>query len=89
MVDGFFFNRLCEIAKRLRRKTTKPFGGLQLVVTGDFFQLPPVTKNGREPIFAFESAAWNETLHHTINLVQVFRQTDQGMVHIKISNTIY
>lgn len=80
MVDGFLFNRLYEIAKRLRRKTTKPFGGLQLVVTGDFFQLPPVTKNGHEPIFAFESAAWNETLHHTINLVQVFRQTDQAFV---------
>lgn len=50
----------------------------QVVVTGDFFQLPPVTKNGQEPVFAFESSAWLDTIEHNMNLKRVFRQKDSG-----------
>ncbi|CAO3570385.1 unnamed protein product [Mortierella alpina] len=41
MVDGVLFDKLEEIARRVK-KNDKPFGGIQLIVTGDFFQLPPV-----------------------------------------------
>lgn len=47
---------------------------LKLVVTGDFFQLPPVC-NG-EVFFAFESEAWKSCIEHTITLSKVFRQKD-------------
>ncbi|EEB92484.1 hypothetical protein MPER_08997, partial [Moniliophthora perniciosa FA553] len=85
MVDGLLFEQLAEIATKLRKKTDRPFGGLQLVVTGDFFQLPPVTKNNQEPTFAFESPAWKRTLEHTINLTQVFRQKDSTLIPAFIS----
>ena len=49
----------------------------QLIVTGDFFQLPPVMKNA-EAKFAFEAQLWHEIIEHTFNLTKVFRQTDQG-----------
>ena len=49
----------------------------QVIVTGDFFQLPPVMKGG-DPKFAFEAELWNATIKHTFNLTKVFRQTDQG-----------
>ena len=49
---------------------------IQLVVTGDFFQLPPVTKSGEEPFFAFESEAWKKCIDHTVTLTQVYRQKD-------------
>lgn len=74
MVDAEFFDTLDAVARRIRRKTRLPFGGLQLVVTGDFFQLPPVSKNDTAR-FCFEATAWSH-MHHTINLSKVFRQKD-------------
>ena len=50
----------------------------KIVVTGDFFQLPPVQKGGGQPTFAFEAQMWNETISASVNLTQVFRQKDQS-----------
>ena len=50
---------------------------LQIIVTGDFFQLPPVKKSGPTK-FAFEAEMWAETMKHTFNLTKVFRQHDQS-----------
>lgn len=49
----------------------------QLVVTGDFFQLPPVNNNKRIK-FAFEATTWNEVVRRKLTLTKVFRQKDQG-----------
>lgn len=50
---------------------------VKLVVTGDFFQLPPVNKGG-EPNFVFEAETWKEAIHKSINLTKVFRQRDES-----------
>jgi ATP-dependent DNA helicase PIF1 len=50
------------------------------VVTGDFFQLPPVTKHNKSPTFAFEALTWGETVSASVNLTKVFRQRDQTFV---------
>ncbi|KAN0079812.1 PIF1-like helicase domain containing protein [Tylopilus felleus] len=80
MLDGHLFNTLAELADRLRNKMNKPFGGIQLVVTGDFFQLPPVCKG--EVFFAFESNAWKSCIEYTITLGKVFRQKDNHFVSL-------
>ena len=41
MIDGMFFEALDQIGRVVRGQSTKPFGGIQLVLSGDFFQLPP------------------------------------------------
>ncbi|GAA6043372.1 hypothetical protein JCM8097_005287 [Rhodosporidiobolus ruineniae] len=86
MVDGILFDKLAAIAAALKKRAGKnapavgkPFGGIQLVVTGDFFQLPPVTK-GTTPTFAFEAKAWKQCIDHTVNLTQVFRQKDTEFI---------
>jgi ATP-dependent DNA helicase PIF1 len=75
MVDGDLFDKLEEIARRIRNNG-RPFGGIQLVVTGDFFQLPPVPENGREAKFAFAAASWTTCIQHTVLLTNIFRQRD-------------
>lgn len=70
----------------------EPWGGLQLIVVGDFFQLPPVPagqdqllsmspnepdlKIGRQGCYAFESYAWMNSGFETVELVQVHRQAE-------------
>ncbi|GHJ87381.1 hypothetical protein NliqN6_3783 [Naganishia liquefaciens] len=78
MVDGELFDKLNKVGQKLRKKL-KPFGGIQLVVTGDFFQLPPVNKGG-EPNFVFEAETWEEAIDKSINLTKVFRQRDETFV---------
>ena len=77
MVDGDLFDKLEGIA-RIIRNNGRPFGGIQLVITGDFFQLPPVPDYGKISKFAFDAGTWNTSIEHTIGLTQVFRQKDPG-----------
>ncbi|KAL2313437.1 ATP-dependent DNA helicase pfh1 [Schizosaccharomyces pombe] len=79
MVDAELMDKLEEVA-RVIRKDSKPFGGIQLVLTGDFFQLPPVPENGKESKFCFESQTWKSALDFTIGLTHVFRQKDEEFV---------
>lgn len=72
MVDGILFTKLNELAKMVRGNNL-PFGGIQVVCTGDFFQLPPVNKGG-EAKYCFESPAWRDVIHKTLVLTRVFRQ---------------
>ena len=75
MVDGSLFDKLENVA-RVIRKSGISFGGIQLVITGDFFQLPPVAERGTVAQFAFEASSWNTCIEHTILLSHVFRQKD-------------
>lgn len=67
---------------RLVRKCDKPFGGIQIVFVGDFYQLPPVSKDGDTRTFAFESPLWAATVSKTIQLTQILRQKDPIFQHI-------
>lgn len=72
---------LIDQVGRMLRRDTKPFGGIQLVLVGDFFQLPPVVKKEEgedhpKQQFVFESPLWDELGLHVIQLKQVMRQAD-------------
>ena len=75
MVDGDLYDKLEQIARAIKNNG-RPFGGIQLVVTGDFFQLPPVPGNGKMAKFSFDAATWNTSIEHTILLTHIFRQKD-------------
>jgi len=75
MMTDDILNKLNELGKKIRG-SKKPFGGIQLLVVGDFFQLPPVNKGDEKTVFAFESDAWKEAIHCSIELTQIQRQKD-------------
>jgi len=54
MLESGLFDKL-EIISRTVRNDNRPFGGLQLIFCGDFFQLPPVTRGKSPPRFCFET----------------------------------
>ena len=84
MMSKKVFEVIEEIA-RTTRKTPLPFGGIQVVFTGDFFQLPPVfTMYDTDESFCFESPIWNKVfpLENHIELKTMFRQTDPLYIQI-------
>ena len=53
MIDAEYFDKLEAVARAVRNNR-KPFGGIQLVLCGDFLQLPPVTKDGDKKQYCFQ-----------------------------------
>ena len=73
---------------RIIKKKNVPFGGMQLIFSGDFYQLPPIG-NSNDPDsckFCFECPLWSELFPKPILLKTIYRQTD--MNYIKILNNI-
>lgn len=78
MLSCDVFDKLNEIAKVIRGND-KPFGGLQLLLFGDFYQLTPIIDkkfSQTNKVFCFESDKWFDIINVHINLKKVFRQTD-------------
>ena len=71
MLSPLLFDKLEEIARIIRR-SNKPFGGLQLIITGDFLQLPVVNCDK----FCFESVNWNTCINETIYMHENLRQSE-------------
>ncbi|XP_064415803.1 ATP-dependent DNA helicase PIF1 [Latimeria chalumnae] len=81
MVEGEFFDKLEAVARVVRRRD-EPFGGIQLIVCGDFLQLPPVTRAKEGPKFCFQARSWKKCIQLTMELTQVKRQTDKTFISL-------
>jgi len=88
MMSKKLFNILDSIGRKVRKGPDVPFGGIQVVFSGDFYQLPPVGDRDDEETsaFCFESDQWKSTFHKTVQLTTIFRQTDDK--YTKILNQI-
>lgn len=88
MMSKKLFELLNYIGQRIRKAPHLPFGGIQLVFSGDFYQLPPVgMQDDPDTIaFCFESADWTATFKRCISLKTIFRQNDKR--YCKILNQI-
>ena len=76
MMSKRIFDLLDSIGKIIRN-SERPFGGIQLVFTGDFYQLPPVPdKFEGSDKFCFESILWNDAFQQQIELKTIYRQDD-------------
>jgi ATP-dependent DNA helicase PIF1 len=82
MLSPAYFEQFSIVAQTTRSNSA-PFGGLQVIACGDFFQLPPVVTKHRsgknklsldKPQFACETPLWAKTFLCNVELIQVFRQ---------------
>ena len=86
MMSLKIFDLLDAIGKCLRNNPGSNFGGLQVVFSGDFYQLPPVGNTFETNAFCFESSNWKSTFQTIIQLKTIFRQTDP--IYTKILNQV-
>lgn len=81
MMSAELFEKLSRIGQIIR-KNARPFGGIQLLLVGDFFQLPPVIRDlsgsKATPIFAFQTPTWSSAVDITIELQTIHRQRDDA-----------
>jgi PIF1-like helicase/Helix-turn-helix domain len=77
---------MVETIVRTIRNDDRPFGGIQVVFTGDLFQLPPIVKRGEEEGFAPSSRAWKTADIRVCYLTHQYRQ--EGDVLADILNSM-
>ena len=86
MLHHFRLDLVDTLVRRFKRDE-RPFGGMQVVLCGDFFQLPPVSRQGeREAHFVYHADAWKALDPTICYLHEQHRQTDQD--HVGILNEI-
>ncbi|XP_063795373.1 ATP-dependent DNA helicase PIF1 isoform X2 [Pseudophryne corroboree] len=81
MVEGELFDKLEAVARAVRGRD-EPFGGIQLIVSGDFLQLPPVTQASSQTKFCFQARSWRKCIHLNMELMEVRRQTDKKFISL-------
>lgn len=75
-------NDICQAFKN----NMLPFGGIQVILCGDFFQLPPVPEEGQKNEYAFKSNVWEEACFKICYLDEQYRHKDKKF--IKVLNSI-
>jgi ATP-dependent exoDNAse (exonuclease V) alpha subunit len=85
MLHGFRLD-LIDVICRTVRENESPFGGLQIILSGDFFQLPPVTRADEkvdgETHFAYNAESWRNLDPTVIYLTKQYRQNDDDFLEI-------
>ena len=95
MVSPEIFSSIDKILQSFK-KNRNPFGGVQVVISGDFFQLPPISRTQTDKRFAWQSPTWKELELQTCYLEKKFRQDDNQLISVldeirsgNISQTTY
>ena len=75
MLHSFRLDMVDKVC-RMFKQNPLPFGGLQVVLCGDFFQLPPISRGGEDARFVNRSQVWNDMKLKVCYLSEQHRQED-------------
>jgi ATP-dependent exoDNAse (exonuclease V) alpha subunit len=82
MLHHFRFDLVNTVLRNMKGNP-HPFGGVQIVLCGDFFQLPPVSRQGEpESHFIYRSESWKEAGFTICYLTEQYRQKDDTVLSI-------
>src|SRR3989344_5127198 len=80
MLSATTFEMADKVCREVRR-TNRPFGGLTVILVGDFFQLPPVSRD-RDVQFSYTSHVWRDLNLITCYLTEQYRQDDTEFLSV-------
>lgn len=78
MLSAELFEKIDDVMRQVR-KDSRPFGGVQVILSGDFCQLPVIGTNVK---FCFQSPKWDILIQKTIYFQHVYRQSNPLFVRI-------
>lgn len=81
MLDGKTLDLVDRVLRKAKMEPELPFGGVQVILVGDFFQLPPVSKTNSAQ-FVFESDCWKALNPQICVLHEQHRQEDMVFLEI-------
>ncbi|AXH12571.1 AAA family ATPase [Halarcobacter bivalviorum] len=81
MVSPNIFTAMDKILQAFK-ENDKPFGGIQVILSGDFFQLPPISQSNDSKRFSWQSPSWKELDLQTCYLEKKFRQDDNQLIFV-------
>ncbi len=81
MVSPEIFGSMDRVLRAFK-ESPEPFGGVQVVISGDFFQLPPISIEPKEKRFAWQSPIWRALELKSCYLEEKFRQDDNKLITV-------
>ncbi len=81
MVSPLLFTSINKILQTAKF-SDKPFGGVQVILSGDFFQLPPISRQKNDIKFAYQTKTWEDSNLRFCYLKEKFRQDDETLINI-------
>ncbi len=81
MISPELFRTIDKILRKFKG-SSEPFGGVQLVLSGDFFQLPPISKSLKEEKFIWQTTLWGSADLKICYLSEKFRHSDSSLINI-------
>ena len=82
MLDARTLNAVDQVCRTIKEPDL-PFGGLQVIFVGDFFQLPPISRQEEgKAEFAFQASSWKQADPITCYLSEQYRQEDEAFLSI-------
>ncbi len=83
MLHDFRLDMVDEACRLVRKEPDIPFGGIQIIMSGDFFQLPPINRgDSRAGSFVVNAEVWQELDPVICYLEEQHRQDDEKLIEI-------
>lgn len=82
MLNAYLLTAVDMICRGIKKNLEVPFGGIQVILSGDFFQLPPIPDPGRPMKYAFQSDSWLQNDFKICYLEEQYRQFDTKFITI-------
>lgn len=85
--DADLFDRASELLMKYKElefgiTQPEPFGGIQVIIVGDFYQIPPISKEKASRKYCFQTYTWENLKLKCVELDHIYRQSCPTFINI-------